>query len=110
MEVKNPLAEVTSTSLPSVWYRSQLGNDNDHAKARTLVDVNEPAVDSRRCTGGGLFEGRGGELPSSVVGFVEAFLAGGGGGFEGPVEVGKPPNLGVDINEAAAAATRPGPL
>ena len=59
-----------------------------------------------------MFEGRGGEFPSSVIGFVKAFLAGGGGGFEGPVkvEVGEPPNLGLDINEAAAAATRPGPL
>jgi hypothetical protein len=59
-----------------------------------------------------LFVGKGGEFPSSVVGFVEIFLVGGGGGFEGPVEVGvgEPPNLGVDINEAAAAATRPGPL
>jgi len=47
-----------------------------------------------------------------VVVFVDTFLAGGGGGFGGPVEagVGEPPNLGLDINEAAAAATRPGPL
>lgn len=61
---------------------------------------------SRRGIGGVLFAGRGGEFAPSV------FLAGGGGGFEGPVEVGvgDPPNLGVaDINEASAA-TRPGPL
>ena len=38
--------------------------------------------------------------------FVETFLVGGGGGFGGPVE-GEPPNLGWDMNEAAAAATRP---
>lgn len=71
--------------------------------------ANELFVDSRRCTGG-LFAGRGGEFESSAVGFT-AFLAG-GGGFGGPVEerVGEPPNLGLDINEAAAAATRPGPL
>lgn len=72
--------------------------------------VNELFVDSRRCTGG-LLPGRGGEFESSAVGFI-AFLAGGSGGFGGPVEegVGEPPNLGLDINEAVAAATRPGPL
>ena len=76
------------------------------------MGVNEPVVGSRRCTGGGLFAGRDGEFPASAVGFVKAFLAGGGGGFGVPVEigVGEPPNLGLDINEAAAAATRPGPL
>jgi hypothetical protein len=76
---------------------------------RTLVVVNEPIVGSRRCTGGGLLPGRGGELGSSAAEFVEGFLAGGFGG-PGVVEVGEPPNLGWDIKEAAAAATRPGPL
>ena len=72
--------------------------------------VNELFADSRRCTGG-LLAGRGGECESSAVGFI-TFLAGGGGGFGGPVEerVGEPLNLGLDINEAVAAATRPGPL
>ena len=48
---------------------------------------------------------------SLAVKFIEGFLAGGGGGLGGPVElgVGEPPNLGLDMNEAAAAATRPGP-
>jgi hypothetical protein len=80
--------------------------------ARTLVEDNELGVGSRRWTGGGLFAGRGGEFLSSVVGFAETLLAGGGGGFEGPLKagVGEPPNLGVVINDAAAAATRPGPL
>lgn len=55
---------------------------------------------------------RGGEFESSAAEFVEGFLAGGWGGFGGPVEVGvgEPLNLGLDINEAAAAATRPGAL
>jgi hypothetical protein len=51
-----------------------------------------------------------GEFESSAVEFVETFL---GGGFGGPVEVevgGGPPNLGWDIKDDAAAATRPGPL
>lgn len=71
---------------------------------------NELVPDSRRCTGGGLFAGRGGESSSSasVVEFVGTFLAGVGGGFG--LGVGEPPNLGEAINEAAAAATRPGPL
>ena len=58
---------------------------------------------------GGLLAGGGGEFGSSAAEFVETFLA---GGFGGPVEVevGGPPNLGWDIKEAAAAATRPGPL
>lgn len=77
-------------------------------ETRTLVVVNEPTVDSRGCTGG-LLAGRGGEFESSAVKFGETFLDG-GGGFEGPVGVGEPPNLGWDINEAVAAATRPGPL
>ena len=78
--------------------------------ARTLVEVNEPTAGSRRCAGG-LFADRG-EFESSALAFIEALLAGGGGGFGGPVEVGvgEPPNLGLDISEAAAAATRPGPL
>lgn len=72
--------------------------------ARTLVEVSELVVGSRRCTGG-LLAGGGGEFESPAV---EGFL---GGGFGGPVEVevGEPPNLGWDIREAAAAATRPGP-
>lgn len=72
--------------------------------------ANELFVDSWRCIGG-LFAGGGGEFESSAVEFP-TFLVGGGGGFGGPVEerVGEPPNLGLDINEAAAAATRPGPL
>lgn len=59
-----------------------------------------------------MFAGKEGEPESLAVDFVEGFLVGGGGGFGGPVEVGvgEPPNLGLDINEAAAAATRPGPL
>lgn len=78
---------------------------------QTLVVFNGPLVDSRRCTGS-LSAGRGGEFESPAARFVGAFLAGGSGGFGGPVEVGvgEPPNLGLDINEAAVAATRPGPL
>lgn len=50
----------------------------------------------------------GGEFESSAAELVETFLA---GGLGGPVEVVVgPPNLGLDIKEAAAAATRPGPL
>lgn len=76
---------------------------------QTLVEVNEPIVGSRRCTGG-LCAGGEGEFKSSAVEFGESFL---GGGFGGPVELeeaGGPPNLGCDINDAAADATRPGPL
>lgn len=89
-----------------------MGDGSDHTEARTLAEESEPDMGSRRCIGG-LFPGRGGEFPSSasVVRFVETLLVGGAGGFVGPVKLGlgEPPNLGVDINEAAAAATRPGP-
>lgn len=50
----------------------------------------------------------GGEFLSLVAGFAGTLLAGVGGGFEGGV--GEPLNLGEDINDAAAAATRPVPL